>query len=277
MPRTWHQAHVVIDPWADAEHVAAAALGPLMADAQNAGLISAWFFIRKNPTWRLRYRPADGTEHRAIDQVGSRLDHLRDDGVIAAWTGPIYEPEARAFGGDQAMYIAHDLFHADSHHLLIRLAKPEAADAAVRRTLSVLLCATLLRGAGLDWYEQGDVWARVAEHRPLPADAESDKLHTVQSDLHKLLIVDSARLIRSKDDLAFATEWSKAFATAGTALAELNSAGRLHRGLREVASHHIIFTWNRHGIPASTQAVLAHSAARAVFGSEPAAWQGAPG
>jgi hypothetical protein len=35
-----------------------------------------------------------------------------------------------------------------------------------RREQSLLLCTAMMRAAGLDLYEQGDVWAWVAEHRP---------------------------------------------------------------------------------------------------------------
>ena len=48
---------------------------------------------------------------------------------------------------------------------------------------------------------------------------------------------------------------------AGHALA----TGTLDRGLRDVLAHHVIFHWNRLGLPASTQATLARSAQAAVM------------
>jgi len=270
-PDPWRQAYVTIAPWDGVERVAAAYLAPIMAGAEAAGMINSWFFIRKRPAIRLRYLPAPGSEHRTEDLVGIGLDELADAGTITGWTSPVYEPEHRAFGGEQAMDIAHALFHADSHHLLHHLADPDAVlPPGTRRTLAVLLCAHLLRSVGLDWHEQGDVWARVAEQRTLPANADPDKLRTMQTNLHALLSVDIKTLIRNKPSLPITADWSAAFSTAGAALATLNTAGQLDRGLRDVAAKHVVFTWNRHGISAAVQAVLAHCATAAVFGPDPA-------
>ncbi|MFD0635414.1 hypothetical protein ACFQ9X_31545 [Catenulispora yoronensis] len=60
--------------------------------------------------------------------------------------------------------------------------------------------------------------------------------------------------------------WAAEFRNTGRALADANAAGQLHRGLREVLSYHVIFHWNRLGLPAHTQAVLAHAARHAILG-----------
>ncbi|WP_175541340.1 hypothetical protein [Streptomyces aidingensis] len=39
-----------------------------------------------------------------------------------------------------------------------------------RASCPVLLCSTLLRAAGQEWFEQGDVWAKVTEFRPASDD-----------------------------------------------------------------------------------------------------------
>ncbi|MGH3792897.1 MAG: thiopeptide-type bacteriocin biosynthesis protein [Pseudonocardiaceae bacterium] len=74
----------------------------------------------------------------------------------------VYEPEIHTFGGADAMGLAHALFHADSRHLLAHLAQRRQDH---RRELGLLLGTRLMRAAGQDWYEQGDIWARVAAHR----------------------------------------------------------------------------------------------------------------
>ncbi|WP_433261372.1 thiopeptide-type bacteriocin biosynthesis protein [Actinosynnema sp. CS-041913] len=60
----------------------------------------------------------------------------------------IYEPEGHAFGGPDGMTVAHRLFHSDSRHSLVHLRTGQAAIG--ERELPVLLCSTLLRGAGQD-------------------------------------------------------------------------------------------------------------------------------
>jgi hypothetical protein len=56
-----------------------------------------------------------------------------------------------------------------------------------------------------------------------------------------------------------------AFTDAGHQLADLNRAGTLRRGLREILAYHVIFHWNRSGLPARTQALLAHAAQQAIL------------
>lgn len=270
--RTWHQANVVTELWEDSERTAAAHLAPLMINAEKAAVIDRWFIIRKHPAWRLRYRLTDHAPQHAVNEIGDGLADLLRRHVISRLTEPVYEPEERAFGGPEAMDIAHTLFHVDSRHLLAHLADPAAASAvATRRTLAVLLCTAFLRGAGLDWYEQGDVWHRVTDHRPLPATADPARLSATKTALATVLTVDTDSLAHDRPEPAQAAAWRQAFATAGDGLAALHNAGRLHRGLRDVAAHHVLFAWNRHGVPAGAQAVLARSAADAVFGPDPTA------
>ena len=106
---------------------------------------------------------------------------MTHDGHIATWIETIYEPEVHAFGGPEAMRLAHRLFHTDSRCILGCLGDVRATTSGQRdrrRELSVLLCSALMRSARQDWYEQGDVWARVAEARPLPVDTPIDRLRT---------------------------------------------------------------------------------------------------
>lgn len=162
------------------------------------------------------------------------------------------------------MDLAHDLFHADSRHLLDHLRQARTDH---RRELGLLLGSVLMRAAGQDWYEQGDVWARVAAHRPTsqpPSDIAAEGVH---------------RLITARADSAYspltaAPGWSAAFHRAGQRLTELAHQGGLTRGLRAVLAHHILFAWNRAGISGQQQALLAATAARVVFDSEPTRTQG---
>ncbi|MFI7707499.1 thiopeptide-type bacteriocin biosynthesis protein [Nonomuraea sp. NPDC049480] len=266
MNRPCQQINVAFPSWDDAEAIALAHLAPLLKMADAQGWITLWWIIRKAPCWRLRYVPA-------ADTAGAEMylhDHLADlasAGHIISARRVRYEPETRAFGGSEAMACAHQLFHADTRHLLDHLiAARHRPDGGHRRELAILLCSALMRAAGQDWYEQGDIWARVAQHRE-PALPRPD-LH---EKLRRLMSVDLTSLCRPGAALADAAGWVEAFSAAGRQLGDLAADGRLHRGLRDVLAHHVIFTWNRHGLPHETQAVLAGTAATVVFGREPAA------
>jgi thiopeptide-type bacteriocin biosynthesis protein len=65
--------------------------------------------------------------------------------------------------------------------------------------------------------------------------------------------------------LAFATDWANAFRHAGQALGASSRAGRLQRGLRQVLAYHVIFHWNRLGLPLRTQSILATAAHTAIL------------
>jgi thiopeptide-type bacteriocin biosynthesis protein len=247
-------------------------LAPLLTAAETKQLTQSWFFIRKAPCWRVRYLPGDSTS-KAQTYLHGHLADLKSTRHVHDFTEVIYEPETHAFGGAEAMASAHRLFHLDTRHLLtylLNLADTETGHGH-RRELSIMLCSAMMRAAGLDWYEQGDVWARVADHREPPDQTSSGERSSLEAGLRRLICVNITGLTHEASPLAFASEWFKAFTVAGRELADLAADGRLHRGLRAALAHHIIFTWNRHGLPHATQAVLANTAKTVVFGRDPAA------
>ncbi|MGH3803305.1 MAG: thiopeptide-type bacteriocin biosynthesis protein [Pseudonocardiaceae bacterium] len=232
-------------------------LAGVLPAAEADGLITSWWFIRKG-RWRVRYlltQTPGGHDH------SDPLHPLLTDKV--AWTDDIYEPEVHAFGGPGSMNTAHTLFHRDSRHLLSFLHDGPAD----RREHSLVLCTALMRAAGLDWGEQGDVWARVAEQRTgLPSQPPSPAPQigaSFTSDVRHLL------LGRARAD-AIDHDWLTAFEDTGRTLRILREDGKLTRGLRAVTALHVIFHWNRLGLPATAQATLARAAKEAVFGSTPA-------
>lgn len=198
---SWRQVSVQFDDYPAAERTGVARLAPVMKSAETAGLVASWFFIRKAPCWRLRFLPShDSTEQDAMTFVQQRLETLHSTGRISRWVETIYEPEVHAFGGAAAMNVAHHLFHQDSRHIIDYLVSDRAATSGSRsdnrRELSILLCSTVMRSAGQDWYEQGDVWARVTENRPLPSDMPLDRLLGMESRLQQLMIVDTGTAIK---------------------------------------------------------------------------------
>ncbi len=139
------------------------------------------------------------------------------------------------------------------------------ADVLGRRELSILLCSALFRAADQDWYEQGDIWDRVAQMRPLPAGLSTDRLPEMAGDLRRLLTVDTGRLLETGGPLGFAAPWAAGFGDAGRDLADAAQHGALLRGIRDVLAHHVIFHWNRIGLSVTTQAILARATRDAVM------------
>lgn len=263
----WHQVHIQFADWLSAERLAVAQLGPALTEAETTGLLGCWFFIRKTECWRLRYQTpnaASGTATKAF--VEQLLDSLLTQGQLTQWRETIYEPEVFAFGGPKGMSVAHGLFYRDSQHILAYLgrenASPPLNSQIGRREVSILLCSLLMRGAGQEWYEQGDVWGRVAQNRSTDHDIPPEQLHALEPALRRLMTIDTgpASTLVQSGPLRSAAGWMAAFDQAGQALGDLGREGLLTRGLRAVLAHHIIFHWNRMGLPYTVQSALARTA-----------------
>lgn len=195
-------------------------------------------FLRKDAGVRLR------TEH----PVGALLNQLAADRVITAWTGGIYEPETHAFGGPEGMAVAHDVFCADSPAALAQTGTPGA------RERSVMLLSAMIRAAGLDPFEAGDVYAQWVALRPPVNAPQGPALEKAVSAMRRLMNADAA--LRPDAEAGWA-ERVAAFEDAGRRLRQLVADGRLIRGIRAVIAHHAIFACNRAGVPADAQAAIA--------------------
>ncbi|WP_433228843.1 thiopeptide-type bacteriocin biosynthesis protein [Actinomadura formosensis] len=269
----WCQVLVEFPDWEQAESIAAARLGPRLDALQRQGVIDGWWFLRKHPCWRLRLRRTVTPEHLYADaheQIAKALTDLAEAKLIKGWRTSVYEPEYAAFGGSTAMWIVHDLFCADSRGVL-DYARHESP-AVGRRELSIILLYALLQGAGLDWFENGDVFHRVARLRPSPQEPIAPDAVDNLCDSVRALIYAAAQptdpLPALNDAAEYATVWRDAFRASGRLLAAAAATGRLDRGLRAVLTHVVIFHWNRLGLSATTQGILAR-AATAAFLSPP--------
>jgi thiopeptide-type bacteriocin biosynthesis protein len=250
-----YQVRVHFPDWASAETTAAQHLGPRLDELHAAGAVSGWWFLRKHPCWRIRLHG----QANLVDAVPPILDELTDAGLLTRWWPTIYEPETAAFGGPTGMHAVHELFCADSRGVLDYLRQPDPRIG--RRELTILLCGALLRGAGQDWFEHGDVFDRVARLRPPVPDSHPAQLADA---VRTLLAVpahpDNPLFPLAGQAAAYATPWFEALHTAGATLRRAADAGSLDRGLRSTLSHILIFHWNRLGLSASTQAALATAA-----------------
>ncbi|WP_405796238.1 methyltransferase, FxLD system [Streptomyces sp. NBC_01506] len=257
-PERWHQHNVTFADRATGRRAIADRFGPALLAAEEDGQLTGWWFMNKQP-WPLRYRASEPSP-----LVESLLSDLVDVGTVTSWVPGIYEPETAAFGGTQAMDSAHDLFHLDSRHLLTYRTGPGRLG---RRETAVLLTSAMMRAARLDWFEQGDVWAKAAALRPAPEELPLDRAAALSTAITRLMTVDTRSLCRPTGPLEGHDEWVAAFEQAGTTLAHLASRGGLTRGLRAVITHHLIFHANRAGLLPDDQSALFNIAREAVMGS----------
>ena len=256
---SWRQVNLSWATWQDAETMSTHHLAPLLATAQRAGDITCWWFIRKRETWRLRLRPAPGSEGATTAFLNRLTTTLTEHAALRAYAeGIVYEPETRRFGGVQAMDIAHGLFHTDSRHILAHLARTRHGNDH-RRELGVRLATRMMTAAGQDLYEQGDIWAAVAEHRILNSDVPALSPGTLAA-VQMLIIAEDA-----DSPLTHTPAWPSGFEQTGRTLAKLARHGQLTRGLRAVLADHLLFAFNRLGISAADQAALATAASNVIF------------
>lgn len=259
----WQQHNVTFTDRETRTRAITERLGPALLAAEDAGQIDGWWFMNKQP-WPLRYRAP-----QASPLVQSALNDLVDDGTAKTWLPGIYEPESAAFGGTLSMEGAHDLFHQDSRHLLTYQQSSGPGPGQLGgREITVLLLSTLMRAANLDWFEQGDVWAKAAALRPPPTALNPDRATALITAMRRLMTVDTHSLHGPEGPLDGHAEWLSAFERTGTTLAYLNTTGRLTRGVRAVIAHHVIFHANRAGIAPDEQSVLFTIAREAVMGSD---------
>ncbi|MFP3991018.1 methyltransferase, FxLD system [Streptomyces sp. E11-3] len=255
----WYQHNITFADRETGKRIVGERFAPALHAAEDAGQLTGWWFMNKQP-WPLRYRATVPSP-----LVESLLSNLVDDGTVRSWMPGIYEPETTAFGGTSAMSAAHDLFHEDSRHLLTYQGGPGRLG---HRETAVLLISTMMRAAGLDWFEQGDAWAKVADLRPAASKPLAPETSAAQVPaMRKLMTTDPHSLCRQGGPLDGHAEWVAAFERAGTTLAYLAASSGLTRGLRAVIAHHVIFHANRAGLHRDDQHAISHIAREVVMGS----------
>lgn len=263
----WHQIQIEFPDPATAGRTVATLFASTQRDATAHNFFAGWWYVRKTPHWRLRFR-AHPPHHELPRFLTDTFDELTSRDLISRWTEGIYEPETHVFGGPEGMAIAHHFFHSDSDHVLDYLHRATQTTNPPKtllgpREISLLLCTALLRAAGQDWHEQGDVWHRVALMRPLPQGALSSRLPDLAEKVDRLLGLDTEQTPQLDDP--HTRTWLAAARNTGHALSHLARTGTLHRGLRDVLAHHVIFHWNRLGLSPTTQAILSHTAATTIL------------
>ncbi|MEV7415374.1 thiopeptide-type bacteriocin biosynthesis protein [Streptomyces sp. NPDC089919] len=263
-PSGWHQANIRFTDYPAGNRIFRAYL----LSALRTGPVGNWWFIRKHPYWRLRYLPAPGsTAEEAVRHVAEALDSSVSWSVTAEWTPALYEPEVTAFGGPDGMVLAHALFHDDSVGVIDYQAAAGGQQAALdSKAVSLLAMTMLMRSAGLEFGEQGDVWGLVESRRPLADAMTAEQFSAMVEPMRRLLLADARPLLAS-ETLAHVQPWISSLEASGRALESAAAAGQLGLGMRGILARHILFHWNRMGFTLRQQSLWARAAREATLGS----------
>jgi thiopeptide-type bacteriocin biosynthesis protein len=260
----WYQVYITFADYSSAARAVRAYLLPSL----QGETVGAWWFLRKYPCWRLRVQPALGVPvEETVAAIVQALDAAVSWGVIKEWQPSLYEPETIAFGGPDAMVIAHHLFHVDTMGVLAygKLVDDRVDGLLDAKATSLLILTLFLRAAGLEWGEQGDVWGQVESKRPLPEDVPPDKVTAMVEPMQRLLTLDP-RSALVDGPLAGLRGWVAGLEEGARALMDTAQAGRLVLGLRSVLARHIMFHWNRMGFSTGQQAIWSRAAREALLG-----------
>ncbi|MFI0734978.1 thiopeptide-type bacteriocin biosynthesis protein [Streptomyces sp. NPDC021225] len=268
-PTGWHQVYIEFADYLTAEHAFITHVLPSLRTATDTGTVAAWWFLRKQPCWRLRVTPGpnttvEGVAHYLAEPLGCTVAM----GLTKRWWPSLYEPETAAFGGPDGMTTAHDLFHTDSVGVLDYLhdVKTDSSGLLDAKATSFLVISAFLRAARQEWSEQGDIWARVEAKRSLPDDVPMERLTAMTRKLQKLLAIDPSPALTAGGPLAPLTKWISGLQRSGRALAEAGHAERLGLGTRAILTKHVLFHWNRMGFTTRQQAMWARAAREAILG-----------
>lgn len=253
---TWVQ-YAVTAPPPDAAPDAHAALGVLAHRHLTDGLVDSFFFMRKEPGLRLRFRLT------SADPAGAGLL----DADVARWTADsgarggrrgVYEPESRLFGGEPSMPHVHAIFTVDSLAWLDHAATREPATGRVARSLELL--AATFRGLGVEGLEDLGVWEAVVDEWGRTLD-----LRSVGTDELAQAAADVVRLWDSVHGTAPVDPYGQLLAAAATGWrTSVLQSPTVTIGVRRAAARLVVFHWNRGNLPPLEQALVANTlAARA--------------
>ncbi|MEW2438910.1 hypothetical protein AB0952_33010 [Streptomyces caniferus] len=133
------------------------------------------------------------------------------------------------------------------------------------KATSLLAMTLMMRAAGLEFGEQGDVWGQAEAHGPLADDVTPDQGSGMVSTMRRLLLIGAGSLLTDGPLMPVRT-WIEGLEHNGRALAEAASDGRLTLGVRGILARYIFFHWNRMGFTPRQQSIWSRVAREAVLG-----------
>ncbi|MCW2241610.1 thiopeptide-type bacteriocin biosynthesis protein [Azospirillum canadense] len=269
--RRWLQINAAPDGTPGADRAILLSVAEAAGRLRRERVLDLWFWQRKEPGLRLRFRARPGREEDASAALAPVLRGLVRRGVARRWSASVYEPEVHLFGGPAMMEAAHRWALADAAVQAASLARGGTGVTPAVLTLAVLN-DLFRRGCDSGPEEVWDVWCRLAA------------MHDIIPGAGRPLPV-----VGLEDIAALAPEACQAMAAANarlaSALSRAWSTGRLTTGRRAALSMVALFHWNRLGlepdirrrlIDGMTAALDPHSGMEAILRAYRAAVSSAP-
>jgi thiopeptide-type bacteriocin biosynthesis protein len=260
----WLQLGVRCASDAACERFLGGGLGAALRGWREAGFFTQFFFMRKPPGARLRFRGAD-LERALLPKVVGLLEEEARAGRIAGHELGVYDEETHQFGGEVGMDIAHQFFAADSRAFLDLLALPAGGDdASDRETLSLLALNDLVAQIAGDAWERWDVWrnmrlaGRLGSHAP---DAEAALASELERNRDALARTLGPREVLAELPAGEQEILRRVFASneeIASRFRDAAQAGALVYGPRKTLPFFIVFHWNRWGFDRATQLALSY-------------------
>ena len=232
-------------------------------------LVDNFFYMNKAPGMRLRFERAEGSSYDFEETLYKEVAHWRAEGLVEGVEPGVYEPESQLFGGPTSMRYVHALFTVDSLIWLDYHSSPlsKREDNSAAWLVSLAMLQAVFDGLDINGWEDLGVWDQIRKTtgRHLEKDAialstyleVSTKIRAVWSRRDQLIdqLHPTMRSIVAHHGQALraaAAQWrSGYFSTRDSYL-----------GPRAAAAFYVVFHWNRAGLSAVQQAVLAESLAQ---------------
>jgi thiopeptide-type bacteriocin biosynthesis protein len=229
--------------------------------------IDNFFFMRKPPGFRFRFQAA-GSVPDLTNRIQREAVRWQSEGLILQWFFGTYEPEAQLFGGPKSVCYVDTIFTLDSMIWLESYSHARGSGTDVWATSFAFLQA-LFKGLDIVGWEDLGVWSNIVEHmgRKLPADIPLSSDHH----LLKMSVLDKWKSSGDRTEGLNANtvpdpEITK-FSNAVRDASRRWKAGYFDGedawiGARQAAAYVTIFHWNRAGLSAVQQALIAETLAK---------------
>jgi thiopeptide-type bacteriocin biosynthesis protein len=231
---------------------------------QSGGQIDRFFFMRKPPGLRIRFRGRN-LRQRILPNLLERLERAREEGRVTGHEFGVYDAETHQFGGALGLDIAHEWFTADSFAAIALLALEHSGrDTSGREALSLFALNDLISRVAGDSWEQWDVWSELRLTGRLPRLSTTtraellEELEKNREGLSRSLWKREVVLASlSVEEQAIANQLCAANSVTAARLKRAAAQGALEYGPRKILPFFIIFHWNRLGFEVPLQMALA--------------------
>jgi thiopeptide-type bacteriocin biosynthesis protein len=253
-----------------AKRVITKSLYPVLTKLAAKGTIRRfWFLLKGDTCYHLRLRIFGETatlRSAAIEALMKALRPGEPRSGVTVCRELIYEPETALFGGPWAMELVHEFFHHDSLFTMAWMGLPQQENGGLsHHQVSVIMLLHFLRSAGLDAFEQWDVWTKVYKLRPGNVEELALAWEAQQEGFRLLMYVDPKVVqdaVAAKGSKIL-NDYYEGVGSVGARLWEGNRTGRLERGLRHVVATNVVFHWNRFLFSGNEQVMMAYFLSKA--------------